>query len=409
MNDTTTMNPRWRALALEFGWLLLGLLLIFVPMMQVQVVVGASGDFQSQHIDARLIIETGEPRTTRPNFIYLAGVLALAGSNDLLSFESAGLLFSVGFFALTGVGVYVVLRGAWRPPRTWRERGLLLVITWLLMIVAPITLLAIPPDLALLELYLGYIAPVVYHNPTMIPATFFGLMQFYLAVRALSAKPGPLWLVVIAAGMTVLGLLSKPNYTLSLLPVLGALALWRQFVQKRSVDWRMLVGGYVLAALPVLAWQYLYTFNRADELDSDIILQPLAFFAVFGLDNIHLLPKFILSILFPLVVLLSYPRAALRSTAMWLAWGVFALAAAQVYLLAQTGLRQGHGNFLWGAIAASFILFVASMHTLLHTAPTNPRAWRDPRVWLCGLVFVLHVISGLLWYYVNITAPPYPI
>ena len=400
-------NPILRAYAPDIAILSLGLLLLFVPMLQVQVVLGASGDFNSQRIDAELIQSIGEPRTTRPNFIYLAGILTLG---QVMPFEMAGVVFSMTFYALIGITTYLLLRQALRVPlATWPERLGLIGLTLLLLIVAPVTLFALPPDLALLDLYLGYIAPMIYHNPTMIPATFFGLLQFYLALRALTAKPATWGLIGVTALVTVLSLFSKPNYTLSLLPVLVGLGGLRQFVLRQRVDWRLIIGGFVLAALPVLAWQYLYTFDRPDELDSDIILKPLAFFEIYGLANIHLIPKFILSILFPLIVLLSYPRAVLRSAALWLAWGVFVVGAAQVYLLAQSGLRQGHGNFLWGAMLALFVLFVASMGFLLgRYRGADARRWRDPRVWLCVAAFGLHVASGLLWYYVNITAAPYP-
>lgn len=205
---------------------------------------------------------------------------------------------------------------------------------------------------------------------------------------------------VTTIGLVVLATVAKPNYTLCLLPALAllvAVRLWHH----QPIDWLLLVG-FVGPALAVLAWQYSLTYGSG----SSIVFAPFAVFLSFTSAN-SLLPKLILSVLFPLGVYLLYFRAARRALYLNLCWVVFLVSLGFNYLLAESGDRPYHANFAWGAQAALFILFVASARfwILQLREPRQPGLGRyqSGRAFLLAGILGLHLVSGLLWYYTQLT------
>jgi hypothetical protein len=135
-----------------------------------------------------------------------------------------------------------------------------------------------------------------------------------------------------------------------------------------------------------------------------------------------MLLKFLLSILFPLLVYIFYFKAAIKTLYLNLAWAVFTFGAAYMYLLAEGGERLAHATFTWSAICALFILFIVSTAFLIQivrckaVTPLLTDNLIEPRssnhsfrsrvkitILLC--VLGLHMISGIYWYYIHITAP----
>lgn len=104
-----------------------------------------------------------------------------------------------------------------------------------------------------------------------------------------------------------------------------------------------------------------------------------------------LAPKFLLSILLPLTVLLLYPRQALTTAAMQLAWLQFGLAAGYSYLLAETN-KTMDGNFVWSGQIGTYLLYV---YATVFALSRWTNQWRG---WLCALAFSLHTISGVLFF-----------
>ena len=118
--------------------------------------------------------------------------------------------------------------------------------------------------------------------------------------------------------------------------------------------------GFVLPASATLILQYRWTFgdNQIPGVQpgsSHIVFAP---FTVMRLYSSWLWLKLLLSLLFPLSVLAINFRRALDDSALMLAWVLFALGAAMMYLLAESGPRLIHGNMLWSAQIA--VLFVQS-------------------------------------------------
>ena len=111
----------------------------------------------------------------------------------------------------------------------------------------------------------------------------------------------------------------------------------------------------------------------------------------------YLLPKFFLSILFPLAVLLFNFRRVVRDNTLMLAWAGFLASVPQMYLLAESGDRFVQGNFLWGAQIMALILFVASARFLWRERlATGKLPERERTVVL--IIYAAHFLAGIAYF-----------
>lgn len=212
------------------------------------------------------------------------------------------------------------------------------------------------------HLYYGYVPANVFHSPTMVILKPLALVSFGYATAALWPKEGKnprTW--IACALLTLACALAKPSYTVCILPVLAIVAA-KRMVFRSQIDWRLVILGFLLPATAILVLQYNRTFGDDQIADTipgakHILFAPLA---VMKLRSSWLAVKLLLSLLFPLSVLAINFRRAKENSALMLAWVLFAVGAGIAYLLAESGPRMPHGNMLWSAQIAIFILFVQS-------------------------------------------------
>lgn len=256
-----------------------------------------------------------------------------------------------------------------------------------------VTLTLAAPIMALVfmdgQYYFGYIGLASYHNPTVHLLRPLALVSFFFAVRALDGARSPAWMAVVSAVVIVLSALIKPNYALVILPAL-ALLTSLGWLRKQPVDWRLVWLGFVLPAALTLAVQGAVTYAGGRS----IIFAPLVVESIY---SGYLLPKFLLSIVFPLCLLWLDFSGVRASTEMRLAWAAFGAGILQVYLLAESGDRLLHGNFRWSAQIGLFLLFAASARHLLRCLPLiDPAALRRRAV--ITAAYLAHVGAGIIYY-----------
>jgi len=267
-----------------------------------------------------------------------------------------------------------------------------------LTIVAPIALLA-PWDG---RYYFGYIGLANYHNPTIHLLRPLALASFILVLRAFEHPTNATWKVVLSAFLIIVASLVKPNYSLSVLPavfILAALYLW----QKKKLDKRMLIGGLVIPGGLILAAQSVIVLFYSGANTEGIVIQP---FAVEKAFSHYLLAKFFLSILFPLIILLLNFRSSLKNPSLQLAWITFIAGASQMYFLAEEGNNFYYGNFAWSAEIALFLLFCSSLRFFLQKKYAT-KTLNLERDILPILIYLLHVVFGILYYLHCMTSPHY--
>ena len=257
---------------------------------------------------------------------------------------------------------------------------------------------------------IGYINSIVYHNPTIIALRLFIIPISLLSVRAIKtrgyrdANQRFFWRLT-SASIIMVGTLSKPSYTIALIPGVILFVIWRR-IRGHPVDWVFLLGGVIVPGSLILGIEYLYTFASGMEHGGTITFAPLSFMSAW--IPVWRMPiQLALSLVFPVGVYLLYFTEAQKHLYLNMSWIVFAIGASYLYLLAQDGPGFRSGNFLWSSYSSMFVLMFASLTFLLerHISELQSQAFKAsgkcPRISIRAAValflFGMHVVSGLLY------------
>lgn len=261
------------------------------------------------------------------------------------------------------------------------------------------------PMIALVPLdgryYFGYIGLANYHNPTVLLLRPLAILSFIFGVGIFEQKKAPLWAVVLSAFILIASALVKPNYTLSVLPVLGLMAIVC-FLRKQPVDWRMAIFGFAAPGVLVLVGQALLTYWLPGAEKSSILFSPLTVES--GYSG-YLFWKLLLSCLFPLTVLLVFNRSLRGEVTLLAAWLGFAAGAAQMYLLAESNNRFYDANFRWSAQIMLFLLLAASVRTVWQRETQGGLTLRQRLP--IYLALLLQLAAGALYYFHVMTVVSY--
>jgi hypothetical protein len=386
------------------------ILLVFTPVFR-SVAPMPGSDFTAHVRQAQRMEETRVNESSY--FLYQFLVIAVHMVFKGVDYLSAGIWVVVAFQIFLGWTLYAVLR--WGLRRAFeRQPAWACVISaffaFCLLLITPLNIITWQGH----HLYFGYIGINVYHNPTSVLLKPLALLVFLAAVAVFSAgeeraKPNgrsvlPFWII---AGITLLCTLAKPNFVIAFLPALGVMALlwlWR----REKIDWPGLVGGIVLPAVGLLAWQYLATYssNRVIVDEAGIAFAP---FLVYGRESNNLLLKFFLSIAFPLVVYLLYYRRARQDWSLNLAWLTFGAGAIFTYFFAESGTRMQDANFAWSGQVTLFILYTVStaffLGQVFDRRSTNQVHKKFFPFLFSSAIFVLQLVCGILWYGLHLIQP----
>jgi len=343
-------------------------------------------DYQVHMGIAANMLKTGTVNT--PHFLLQAGAILfspLAGG-----IFNATVVLVLLAEAMTAVIVFSYILPGKEPSR------LALPMTLALLLAAPVAIL-FPLDR---HLYLGYIGINLFHNPTMFLLKPLALLSFTYILKSLESDTSlPVTALVISAILTVAAAVAKPSYTIVILPAL-AIFLSGMIILKRRFDWKFHLCSVFIPAVVILLVQYRMTYS-AEQVQgvysgaSGIIFAPLA---VMSSYSAFLLPKLLLSLLFPLAVFCANYREAVKDTGIQLGWLAFGIGCFYTYFLAESGPRMLQGNFSWSAQVSLFILFAASAKLLLRSSSHLSEGAGKTRLFLCGAALVLHASFGIAFY-----------
>lgn len=355
------------------------------------------GDYHSQMADAWSLITTGETIKVRPNPLFLYTLTGFYQIVPSIGLDVAAVLASLVYYELMAIIVFWLLITAMPHPRRISFALLAIALTLGLMIIMPASLFTAEPPR---RLYFGYIPLAPHHNPTTLALKPLALLVTVIAIRAFT-QPGTnrRWMVPAALIVTALSIWAKPNHAIALLPAIGLFGLYHRFYQRKPLDWWVLGTLGVVAAM-LLANQFLFTYERTDDYQSNIVLAPLAFVTQYEPTSWRIGVKFLLSIVFPATVTALYWRNARKDIALQIGWLAFGVGAFYMYFLGETGPRANDGNFAWSGMITLFILFILTTRFLIqqltHRHAHGIRVF-DWRLYASVLVFGLHLISGYLW------------
>ena len=216
--------------------------------------------------------------------------------------------------------------------------------------------------------YIGYQSPSIWHNSTYICMKFCGILVLCLYLRledkyrtGMSVKE---WLLL--AGAFILVNAVKPNFFLVFAPVM-ALYLLADLIKGVPFFRVFLFGLTVIPSLLVILWQNMVLFGGDTGNGIEI-----RYGYTLTLHSSHPKVTLLLSIAFPLFVLICQWKELFRDKWYLFSWLVWGVALIQVTFLAESGTRARGGNFMWGYAFGIFLVLVWSIVKILETL-THPR------------------------------------
>ncbi|MEO0596913.1 MAG: hypothetical protein AAF126_12430 [Chloroflexota bacterium] len=434
MQDASSPSPfSQRSTIVTLGVLIVGIVALFLPMM---VHWQVAGDYTTHNdIAAGVLNDPAEFYRNVTHFIYNVSV-ALADVLLPSDVNTAAAWVMVACYVGLGVLIFWELLSRTGIGTGWQGQVLLAGISILLLLIAPIFFFTGQ------NLYFGYFAPHVYHNPTVNIMKPFSVALFFVSVPLfLNSQPLSRWWIAPLALLTFLSLVAKPSFVLAFVPTLGLLTfalivyrfgdvwqiikrpltLWQTFtfrdpedtkelpvlLRPTYINWSVLLGGIVIPSIAILLIQTI-TWTSSGGIGIDP-------FRVFFEWTLHYEPnadkqialKFVMSAGLPLVVYALFVRDAVQSLLFNLAWLFYIVAALYAYLFVDYTVIAA-GDFTWSSQIASLILQIVAV--IFGLARVRERYIRDG--WSASLVaktvastvvFGLHVGAGIFWYYLHIT------
>lgn len=285
-------------------------------------------------------------------------------TQSIFSLDQSGLTIAGILFAcIAKIALYFIVLQQFLQASTSRFRAILLsgAICIAFSIADPVRVLNFH------HYYLGSISPNLYHNPTTILSLPFALLTYIAATRNSTYFKTISFAVACA--------MIKPSFLLSFGPSLGLMWLIGQRNMKQL--------GLSIAMISVILIQYILIYHletgSVEESASGITLS-YPFLILQRMNASWYLPLALLSsFAFPIWQIVKENKL---STATMNFIVAFIIAAA----LKETGPRELHGNFLWQASIASFILFFEGGKQLLNDKSKTG-----------SILLLAHCLSGLLY------------
>ena len=260
----------------------------------------------------------------------------------------------------------------------------------IIMIVAPVFVFTFPD-----RMFLGYVMGNRYDSPTYILLKPFALLFFLNLVDNLMAKwswkQGMLIVVIIVCAS-----LAKPSLTVTLIPALGILLLFK-LKQWEKVNWWYVIIPVGITTLLVLLSQFIINFSgdRGDR----VILAPFESILV-HVPNIPMVFLLILmSLLFPMAVTFLNWKEVKGELGFQLGWMNMIVALITGLLLAEE-INLVVNNFWNGPMIGAFVLFFVTVswwgRDVVKTRRQKLKLTKKQIV-TSGLL-ALHFICGIVYY-----------
>ncbi len=248
--------------------------------------------------------------------------------------------------------------------------------------------------------YKGSIISQPWHNITynsMRPIAVLTMLSFAYLHEIYKKEKRIAWNYwIITCLLLVLATMVKPNFLMGFAPGLLVFLLIDFFGKRNTFKNEFLLGCVVLPAIAVLPIQARLLFDSANG----IIFAPSIFF--FDDGPVIFIMKFVTALPLPIMVYI-YNRHRLINGAGVAGWGYIWSVLEGMFIM-EDGLRQTHGNFLWGLEIMGYILFMYVYSMFIR----DFKEYRNGTVKKTGgrtvyfivgfILMALHVITGFRYF-----------
>lgn len=339
-------------------------------------------DFDPHMYLAQIWIETGKLPTH-----YLFHLLAGTGAKIFGNLRISTFAVTMASELLTAVIIYSYIF------RCTRKVSIAFIAATGIMLAGPLCLFA-PKD-GLFH-FGGYLNPNILHSPTMSVLKPIALLLFILTDLSRKIPNGIYTLSLVF--LIIISALAKPSYIFIMLPAIVVLyaAGYREIGLKNLL---ILCAACVLALL----WMYVsvYITQRIDHFNDptgnsaynesvkiSLVPYKFSFGYIWGKSYIAVILKNVLSLVFPLYVLIMYRSDCKKDFHFVYACTLFIFAWLSYAFLYESNHPQ-HGNFGWSSYSAVFLLFLTSFKIFVQKFSKDARSY-------CGAALLaLHVIFGI--------------
>lgn len=208
--------------------------------------------------------------------------------------------------------------------------------------------------------YIGYQNANMWHNSTytVMRLIVLWVLLLYLDIcitKDLSAKKLTVFSLVLALSTAV-----KPSFFVVFAPVMALELLWDWLKNKNKFSNVFFKGITVVPSVIVILLQSVVLFGS--DTGNGYAISP---FTALSQRGDHPKATLILSIVFPLLVLIGHIKDVFKDRMYSFSLLIWLVGFLEVFLFTETGTRGGDGNFFWGYSISLFVVFIQSLIIVL--------------------------------------------
>ncbi|MBC8170433.1 MAG: hypothetical protein H7X77_02130 [Anaerolineae bacterium] len=332
-----------------------------------------------------------------PHFGYHLLLLAVNRTIPDGNFQAAGIAVNMAAYVLAGVLFFRYAFGQLYEVAPNIAERLATGLTAIMVLAGPPVMLSWLTDFRVN----GYLIYNQFHSPTQSVVLPMAIGLYALTLRLLLT--GRLsWVGLVGlATLALITPLTKPNFSMVLLPALVLVMGWR-LVRREAVPWRALLLTVFVPTMLALGWQFYFTYIQQTVIGyglnagNGILFAPFKTALYFDTSLLIVALKLLASLALPLWIIAFYPEAR-RNVPLLIGWLMVGIGLVQYLLLSEAGEFYMAANFSWGLRTAAFFVFGIS---LLHLMRADLRQRRRDARFIGGLLLlILHVVGGATLYF----------
>ena len=212
--------------------------------------------------------------------------------------------------------------------------------------------------------YMGMHASSIWHNSTYLMMKWLGLwtILIYLRLEKNISKKLTLESYTFFVIILTLTTAAKPNFFLAVTPAMFVFLIADLIRKKAPAKKLFFLASSIIPSLAVMLYQNKALFNAGAGGNGIEIVPGRAMSAHTG----YLIPVSILSIAFPLMILLLHIKEIFKNRYMLFAWLCAGCGYMQYFLFSEKGSRNMDANFSWGYAFTIILIFGISLVTWIN-------------------------------------------
>ena len=212
--------------------------------------------------------------------------------------------------------------------------------------------------------YMGMHASSIWHNSTYLMMKWLGLwtILIYLRLEKNISKKLTLESYTFFVIILTLTTAAKPNFFLAVTPAMFVFLIADLIRKKAPAKKLFFLASSIIPSIAVMLYQNKALFNAGAGGNGIEIVPGRAMSAHTG----YLIPVSILSIAFPLMILLLHIKEIFKNRYMLFAWLCAGCGYMQYFLFSEKGSRNMDANFSWGYAFTIILIFGISLVTWIN-------------------------------------------